>query len=70
LEWIPYNQFSKIVKTGRSDLITVYSAIWDDGPLYKKDEWNTNYTRDSNKEVSLKCLHNSEDPIEFVVNKV
>jgi hypothetical protein len=68
-EWIPYNQFNEINKTGRSDLITVYSAIWKNGPLYynyKIDE----YTRDSNKEVSLKYLHNSENPIEFVVNEV
>jgi hypothetical protein len=26
-EWIPYNQFNEIKKTGKSDLITVYSAI-------------------------------------------
>jgi hypothetical protein len=68
-EWIPYNQFNEINEINRSNLITVYSAIWKDGPLYynyKIDE----YTRDSNKEVSLKYLHNSENPIEFVVNEV
>jgi hypothetical protein len=69
-EWIPYNQFNEINETGKNDLITVYSAIWKDGPLYKKDRWSANYTRDSIKEVSLKCLHNSKDFIEFVINKV
>jgi hypothetical protein len=69
-EWIPYNQFNKIKETGRNDLITVYSAIWKDGPLYKENIWDPNYTRYSNKEVALKCLHNSENPIEFVINEV
>jgi hypothetical protein len=69
-EWIPYSQFNVIKKTGSSDLITVYSAIWKDGPLYKKDRWDTDYTRDSNKEVALKCLHNSKDSIESIINKV
>ncbi|GES81568.1 kinase-like domain-containing protein [Rhizophagus clarus] len=31
--------------------------------------WSKVYTRDSNKEVSLKFLHNSQNPIEFVINK-
>jgi hypothetical protein len=70
LEWIPYNQFSENLKTGRSNLITVYSAIWNDGPLYKKDKWSTNYARDSNKKVALKCLHNSKDSIKFIINEV
>jgi hypothetical protein len=68
-EWIPYNQFNKIEKTGRNDLVTVYSAMWKNGPLhynYKDGE----YTRNSNKEVALKCLHNSKNPVEFVINKV
>jgi hypothetical protein len=69
-EWIPYNQFNEIKETGRNDLITVYSAIWKDGPLYKKNWQSVNYTRDSNKEVALKCLHNSKNPIEFVINEV
>jgi hypothetical protein len=80
-EWIPYNQFSKIKETSRNDLITLYSAIWKDGPLYKKNNSNANYllnyydnnneyTRNSNKEVTLKCLHNSTNPIEFVINEV
>jgi hypothetical protein len=68
-EWIPYNQFNEIKETGRNDLITVYSAIWKDGPLYK-NKWGDNYTRDSNKEVALKCLHNSTNPIKFVINEV
>ncbi|CAB5390807.1 unnamed protein product [Rhizophagus irregularis] len=48
LEWIPYDQFSKIKKTGKNGPITVYSAIWKDGPLYTMNI-QSNYTRDSNK---------------------
>jgi hypothetical protein len=69
-EWIPYNQFNEIKKTGKNDLITVYSAIWKDGPLYKKYGNSANYTRDSNKEVALKCLHNSKNSIEYLIDEV
>jgi hypothetical protein len=62
-EWIPYSQFNEIEKTGRNNLITVYSAVWKDGPLYKKD-------RSPNKKVALKCLHNSKNSVEFVINEV
>ncbi|CAB4433203.1 unnamed protein product [Rhizophagus irregularis] len=64
LEWIPYNQFSEIKEEGKTDSITVYSAIWRDGPLYYQHD-----TRDSNKEVALNYLHNSQNSIESVINK-
>jgi hypothetical protein len=41
-EWIPYNQFSEIKETGKNDFITVYSAMWKDGPLYY-NRWNNEY---------------------------
>ena len=66
-EWIPYNQFNQIKKIGKDDFTTVYSAVWKDGPLessYKK------YRIYSNKEIVLKCLHNSQNSIEFVMTKV
>jgi hypothetical protein len=68
LEWIPYSQFNKFKEMGKNDSITIYSAIWRDGPLH----WNqhSNYTRNSNKNVVLKCLHNLQNPIEFVTDKV
>jgi hypothetical protein len=69
-EWIPYYQFDKINELNKNDFMTVYSAIWKDGPLYKKNRLDNYYTRDSNKEVALKCLYNSQDSIELVINKV
>ncbi|UZO16993.1 uncharacterized protein OCT59_008359 [Rhizophagus irregularis] len=68
LEWIPYNQFNEIKETEKNELMTVYSAIWKDGPLYKENSWS-NYTRDSNKEVSLKCLHNSQEFIDSLIDE-
>ncbi|CAB5352454.1 unnamed protein product [Rhizophagus irregularis] len=68
LEWIPYNQFSEIKKTGKNDFVTVYLAIWKDGPLYKEDEWS-DYTRNSNNEVALKCLNNSQESIDSLINE-
>ncbi|CAB5370435.1 unnamed protein product [Rhizophagus irregularis] len=69
LEWIPYNQFNKIEESDTNGPITVYSAIWRDGPLHKKDNWS-NYTRDSNKKVALKYLHNSQNSVDILINKV
>jgi hypothetical protein len=65
-EWILYNQFDEIKETGKNGSITIYSAIWKDGPLY----YNSKYSRKSNKIVTLKCLHNSQNTVEFVINKV
>ena len=66
LEWIPYNQFNEIKETGKNGFIKLYSAIWKDGPLYYEYE----YKRDSNKEVVLKCLHNSQESIDILINEV
>src|SRR6266536_5862264 len=43
-EWIPYNQFNEIKKIAKNGSITVYSAIWRDGPLYYSYH-NETYTR-------------------------
>ncbi|EXX62249.1 Rad53p [Rhizophagus irregularis DAOM 197198w] len=67
-EWIPYNQFYKVKKTGRNDIATIYSAIWKNGPLhynYSKNE----LIRKSNKKITLKCLHNSRSTINEFINK-
>jgi hypothetical protein len=70
-EWIPYNQFNEIEETGKNGSMTVYSAIWKNGPLYKKyQQGSYYYTRDSNKEVALKCLHNLQNPVDFLINEV
>jgi hypothetical protein len=67
-EWIPYDQFNEI-EIVKDDCIAVYSAVWRDGPLRwsRQDE---KYTRDSNKEVTLKCFHDLQNQTEFVINKV
>ncbi|CAB5367139.1 unnamed protein product [Rhizophagus irregularis] len=68
-EWIPYKQFNKIKKTGKNDPITVYSSIWKDGPLCKKNMWSEYYTRDSNKNAALKYLHSSQNSVDFLINE-
>jgi hypothetical protein len=68
-EWIPYNHFKEIKETGKNSSITVYSAIWRSGPLY----YNSNssiFSRDSNMEVALKCLHNLQNPVDSLINEV
>jgi hypothetical protein len=69
LEWIPYNQFNEIKETGKNGLIPICSAIWKDGPLFYNEQYRK-YTRDSNKEVTLNCLHNSQESIDFLINLV
>ena len=75
-EWIPYNQFNEIKETGKNDLITVYSAIWKDGPLIYNDGQlyyqgrDEEYTRNSNEKVALKCLHKTRNPIKFLIDEV
>jgi hypothetical protein len=69
-EWIPYNQFSEIKKTGKNNSITVYSAIWKNGPLYYKLS-KKGYGRNSNEKVALKYLHNLQNTFdEFLTNEV
>jgi hypothetical protein len=69
-EWIPYNQFNEINEMTKNRFATIFSAIWEDGPLYRENIWSKDYARHSNKEVALKCLHNLQDPIECVLNEV
>ncbi|UZO23178.1 uncharacterized protein OCT59_015522 [Rhizophagus irregularis] len=69
-EWILYNQFNEIKEIGKNGPITVYSAIWKDGPLCKKIvSWDKSYVRDANKKVALKCLHNSQESIDSLINE-
>ena len=53
-EWISYNQFSNIEEMCKDDYATMYSAIWKNGPLYCDK-------RESDKQVGLKCMHNSQN---------
>ncbi|CAB5385422.1 unnamed protein product [Rhizophagus irregularis] len=69
LEWILHNQFNEIKETGKNGLISVYSAIWKDGPLHKINVWDENYTRDPNKKVALKYLHNSQKSIDSLITE-
>ncbi|CAB5337919.1 Bck1p [Rhizophagus irregularis DAOM 197198w] len=59
-EWIPYSQLNKVKKIGKGGFATVYSAIWEDGPLCFDDN-KMEWTREINKKVALKCLHSSQN---------
>jgi hypothetical protein len=68
-EWIPYNQFNDIKEVYKGHFVTIYSAIWKDGPLHY-DFRDMKGTRESNKKVTLKCLYNSQNMINEFLNKV
>ena len=69
LEWIPYNQFDDIKELCKSDLATIYSAIWKDGPLnYRRNI--KEYTRYASTKVALKCLNNSQNITNEFLNEV
>jgi hypothetical protein len=64
-EWIPYGQFDKIKEMSKNDAMTVYSAIWKNGPLsynYVKKK----LTRVSDRKVILKLLHSSQSITKFL----
>ncbi len=54
-EWIPYNQLNDI-KEINSDL---YSAIWNDGPLYYCFRKREYVRKSGNQKVILEFLYNS-----------
>src|SRR5437660_1003729 len=66
-EWIPYNQFDNIEEISKGDFVTVYSAMWKDGPLYYD---NYEHIRKSNKKIALKCLHNSQNITNEFLNEI
>jgi hypothetical protein len=61
-EWIPYDQFDNIKEIGKSDFVTVNSAIWKDGPFHYS-YFKKELIRVSNKKIALKCLHNKSQNI-------
>jgi hypothetical protein len=68
-EWIPYNRFINIKEVGKGHFMTIYSAIWKDGPLHY-DLKSMKGTRKSNKNVTLKCYYNSHYNINNILEKV
>ncbi|GBC01959.1 hypothetical protein RclHR1_00440025 [Rhizophagus clarus] len=65
-EWIPYDQLNDIQEFDNDDFDIIHAATWKDGPLYYYDgEW----TRKSNKVVTLKYLYNSQNIIKLL-NKI
>ena len=68
-EWIPYHQFDNIEEISKDDFVTVYSAIWKNGPLHY-DYFNNEYIRKSDQKVALKCLHNSQNIANEFLNEV
>ena len=68
-EWIPYENFQSIEEIGKGSFATVYLATWEDGQLiYNNDK--KEYVRKPYKKVALKCLHNSQNIINEISNKV
>ncbi|UZN99789.1 uncharacterized protein OCT59_001055 [Rhizophagus irregularis] len=68
-EWIPYGQFDNVEEISKGDVMTVYSAIWKNGPLsynYVKKK----LTRVSDKKVILKFFHNSQSITNEFLNEV
>ncbi|CAB5393786.1 unnamed protein product [Rhizophagus irregularis] len=54
-EWISYNHFKNIKEVCKGNLAIVYSAVWENGPIFYKNE-----RRNLNKLVALLSLSNSK----------
>jgi hypothetical protein len=65
-EWIPYNQFNDIKKTGKGYFDKLYSAIWKDGPLI----FNDSSYRKQNEIVTLKRFNISQNITNELLNEV
>src|SRR5204863_503903 len=68
-EWIPYNQLNYIEEINKGNFATIYSAIWNDGPLYYNENESI-YIRKPDKKVALKCIHNSQNIDNEILNEV
>jgi hypothetical protein len=68
-EWIPYDQFIDIKEIDKGGFATVYSAIWKNGPLFYNAD-KKKYTRHIEKKVALKCLYNSQNITNELLNEV
>src|ERR1043165_2410984 len=55
-EWILYSQFYCTKEISKGDYATIYSALWNDGPLYYD---NSKWARKSGLKVTLKCFYYS-----------
>ncbi|POG82761.1 kinase-like domain-containing protein [Rhizophagus irregularis DAOM 181602=DAOM 197198] len=69
-EWIPYNQFDEIKEMGKNGSITIYSAIWKDGPLEYDADKKIYTNGDPNRVIALKCLHDSQNITDKFLNEV
>jgi hypothetical protein len=61
VEWIPYNQFIDVKEIDKNVPTILYSAIWENGPLNYDYENRKNWERESNKNVILKYLYDSQN---------
>src|SRR5581483_868158 len=60
-EWISYDQFNCVKEIGKSDLITIYSAVWNNGPLYYDYRNKMEWMRKLNERVVIKCFCNLQN---------
>ncbi|CAB5388837.1 unnamed protein product [Rhizophagus irregularis] len=70
VEWIPYNQFNDIKKIGNDDIITIYTAVWINGPLEYRGKNKKEQERIPNEKVILKYLYNSQNNINEFLNEL
>ncbi|CAB5381024.1 unnamed protein product [Rhizophagus irregularis] len=70
-EWIPFNQFDHIEEIRKDGFVTIYLAIWKDGPLYYKDNKETYKRKSYNnyKKVTLKYLQNINEINSYSIKK-
>jgi hypothetical protein len=71
VEWIEYNVFKNVEYLAKGGFGTVYKALWgEQGPLLMWDYENNHWMRSKDRNVVLKCLHNSQDNIAEFLREV
>src|SRR5688572_2130503 len=66
LQWIPFEDFQNVTYTARGGFGKIYSANWPKGFIHNWDIENQNWFRDTNVQVALKSLDNSNVITEFL----
>ncbi|CAG8789518.1 11054_t:CDS:2, partial [Acaulospora morrowiae] len=68
LEWINYDQFSKIREIGEGAFSVVYKATWSDGR--RTDDKEKRCSRTEPITVALKCIKNSQSITPYYIQNL
>ncbi|RIA79502.1 kinase-like domain-containing protein, partial [Glomus cerebriforme] len=73
IEWIECSNFKNVEFVAHGGFGSVYKAIWKDGPIVNKQQWDINkskWKRENEKEVAIKKFRNMTSASSEFMNEV